>query len=164
VLAVVIALLAALYALGKTGNNNGGGTTGGAAHTDTTTTTPVPHRTTSTTSAAAIAQRRARRQQRAAAAAKLVRLQVVPTGPGPVFVCLQAAGGQMRIPGVSLQPGASSGTYRSSKFVVRLGNGNVRLRVNGKLRSVGSGSPLAYTITRKAMTRVSPSSTPTCVR
>jgi cytoskeleton protein RodZ len=163
---LVIALLGALWALGHfTGTDDGGDIASTAPRTSTTTTTMLPRRTA--TVSAATRRRKAaqeRRRRKAAADARLARLQIVPTGPGPVYACLQGAGGELRLPGVSLQPGATSGTYRSSEFRLRLGNGNARLRVNGKLRVVADASPVAYVITRKTFKRVDPSQTPSCGR
>jgi hypothetical protein len=91
-----------------------------------------------------------------------VRLQIIPTGPGPVFVCVQDAGGRLRIPGVSLQQGATTGTYRSRAFKVRLGNGNAALRANGKSYKAADASPVGYSVTRKAVRRINVGQTPTC--
>jgi cytoskeletal protein RodZ len=162
VVVVVVGLLAALYALGKSANNDNNGADRSATRTSRTTTTPVPVRTT-TTPAKSKSSKSAKRKS-AAATSRVARLQIVPTGQSPVYVCLQAAGGRLPLNGVTLQPGSTSGTYRSSKFKLRLGNGNVSLRVNGKLRRVGSGSPLGYIITRKSMQRVDPKQTPSCGR
>jgi transcriptional regulator with XRE-family HTH domain len=158
---VVVCLLGALYALGKLG---GGG--GGSAAT---TTPPKPGRTTTTAvppSTTARAQttpaRKARRKT--PASARLVRLQIVPTGPGPVFVCVADAGGRLRIPGVSLQQGAATGIYRSRAFKVRLGNGNAAIRANGKSYKAANASPIGYSVTRKAVRQIPVSQTPTCVR
>jgi hypothetical protein len=156
---IVAALIAALYALGQTGGDDGGGASSG--RTDTVSTTTVPKRTPAATSTNA-AKSTKRTKKKPAASARLVRLQIVPTGP--VYVCLQAAGGQMRLPGVTLQPGSTSGTYRSSQFKLRLGNGNARLRVDGKLRTVADASPIAYVIKKGSVTRIDPAQSPTCVR
>jgi cytoskeletal protein RodZ len=161
VVVVVIGLLAALYALGKTANNDGGGTTASTTKTSRTTTTPVPKRSTTTASKGAAAKTKKRST---ATTSRLAKLQIVPSGQSPVYVCLQAAGGKLRLNGVTLQPGSTSGTYRSSKFKLRLGNGNASLRVNGKLRTVADASPVAYIITRKSFKRVDPNQTPSCGR
>src|SRR4051812_19990247 len=125
ILVVVIALLVALYALGKTGGGDGGGdassTTATTARTSRTTTTTVP-RSTTTSSSTRASRKKQQQQRRRAANARLVRLQIVPTGPGPVFVCLEDAGGNRRIPGATLQQGAATGIYRSRSFKVRFGN------------------------------------------
>jgi cytoskeletal protein RodZ len=157
VIVVVIGLLAALYALGKTANNDGGATGATTNTTSRTTTTPVPKSTTTSSSPKA-----KKRKRSTATTARLARLQVVPSGQGPVYVCLEAAGGRRVLNGVTLQPGSTSGTYRSSQFKLRLGNGNASLRLNGKLRKVANASPVAYIITRKSFKRVNPSQTPSC--
>jgi cytoskeleton protein RodZ len=163
---LIVLLLVALWALGTLTKDKSGDQAATTPPTSTVTTTTVPRATTTAASAAAKRQARAasKRRAKAAADAKLAKLQIIPTGPGPVYACLQAAGGKLRLAGVSLQPGATSGTYRSSKFKLRLGNGNARLRVNGKVRRVASASPVAYVITKKTFKRVPPSQTPTCGR
>jgi cytoskeleton protein RodZ len=65
---------------------------------------------------------------------RVVRLQLVPTGR--VYVCLTAAGERTLIPGLILAPGSRQQTFRSSRFLMRLGNGSIELRINGRLRSV----------------------------
>jgi hypothetical protein len=115
-------------------------------------------RTTTTSSAA----KRTASKKKASASAKLVRLQVVPTGPGPVAACLVDASGAARIPGTSLPEGGSAGPYKSKRFKLRLGNGNARLRVNGKLYNVPDASPVAFRISKGSVKRVDPSTVPDC--
>jgi cytoskeletal protein RodZ len=161
--AVVVALLAALYALGKSSDGGGdSGSTAATTRTSETTTTTVPRSAASSSKKKSSAKKKTTRRS-TAASSKYARLQIVP-GQGPVFVCLKAAGGKRLLNGVTLQPGSASGTYRSSKFTLRLGNGSPSLRVNGKLRQVAEASPVAYTITRKSFKRVNPSTTPSCGR
>jgi len=139
---VVLGLVVALGLLGRGGKDEGTGTTP-AGRSTTTGTTPAAGDTGSTTAA----ERRRRRRQRAAAA-RIVRLQVLPSGP--VFVCLVDARGRQLVPGSTLQPGAATRTFRSSRFRINLGNSNVRLRINGRLRTVPpSSSAIGYEITRQ---------------
>jgi cytoskeleton protein RodZ len=161
VIVVVIGLLTALYALGKTANNDsGGGPSATTTRTSRTTTTPVPKRTTTASKGAASKSKK--RKRSTATTSRLARLQVVPSGQGPVYVCLEAAGGRRPLNGVTLQPGSTSGIYRSSQFKLRLGNGNASLRLNGKLRKVANASPVAYIITRRSFKRVNVNQTPSC--
>jgi hypothetical protein len=159
---VVLALLGTLYALGQFGDNGSGEGTAVSTQTSTTTTTLVPARTTTARSGASGSA--AKKKTSTSAASRRVRLEVVATGPGPVYVCMQDAKGALRIPGVSLQAGARSGPYRSKSFKVRLGNGNARLRVDGRFRDVADASPVGYSVTRKAVRRIDPGQTPSCVR
>jgi hypothetical protein len=91
-----------------------------------------------------------------------VRVAIVATGPGPVFACLVDAGGTARIPGATLQEGVTTSNYRSKSFKLRLGNGNARLRIDGKLHDVPDASPIAYKISRGSVQRVSPDQVPSC--
>jgi len=152
---IVAVLLGALFALGKSGG--GGDDTSPATQarmpTSTTTTTRLPQRRTATSPT--------RRSQRPAAVSpNVVRLQIVPTGE--VFVCLEDASGKTLINGATLRPGSTAGPFRSKRFTMRLGNGNVRLRVNGRTRQVGGGSPMGYVVTRQSVRRVDPAQTPSC--
>ena len=156
---IVVLLFGALYLLGHNSNDNGGhGTSAAATTTGQTTTTPVPASTTKTTSSAS----KGKSSKQKAASSRLVRLQVVPTGPGPVSVCLVDASGAARIPGTTLQQGGSAGPYRSKSFRLKLGNGNARLRVDGKLRDVPDVSPVAYKISKGKVQRVDPTTVPGC--
>jgi cytoskeleton protein RodZ len=154
---IIVALFGALYLLGKGNGSDDGGSPAAATTTGRTTTTPVPASTTKTTSSSSSGTSTKKK-----ATSKLVRLQVVPTGPGPVFACLIDASGTARIPGTSLQQGGSAGPYRSKSFKLRLGNGNARLRVDGKLRDVPDASPVAFRISKGSVKRVDPNSVPDC--
>jgi hypothetical protein len=91
-----------------------------------------------------------------------VRVAIVATGPGPVFACLVDASGRARIPGATLQEGVTTSNYRSKSFKLRLGNGNARLRVDGKVRDVPDASPIAYKISKGSVQRVAPDQVPSC--
>jgi cytoskeleton protein RodZ len=158
---ILVLLVGALYLLGKGSGDDGDTQASVTTPASRTTTTPVPARTTTTTSSATAAKRAAAKKK-AAAASRLVRLQVIPTGPGPVAACLVDASGAARIPGTALQQGGSAGPYRSKRFKLRLGNGNARLRVNGKLRDVPDASPVAFRISKGSVKRVDPSTVPDC--
>jgi cytoskeleton protein RodZ len=157
---ILLLLFGLLYLLGKGNNNDGGDGPTSAANTTTsrTTTTPVPARTTTTSSAAKTKSSK----KKASASSRLVRLQIVPTGPGPVAACLVDASGAARIPGTALQQGGSAGPYRSKRFKLRLGNGNARLRVDGTPHDVPDASPVAFRISKGSVKRVDPSTVPDC--
>ena len=92
---------------------------------------------------------------------RTVRLQLVPTGP--VSVCLVNAGGDVLIGNAILQAGQPSRTFRSQRFRMVLGNNAVRLRINGRLRSVPpSSEPIAYELTRDGRRDLAPDRRPTC--
>jgi cytoskeleton protein RodZ len=144
---VLGALVALLAIVGVSSNDNGGGagTSSGASQTITTKTTKKK--------AAATAPARPR----------VVRLQLVPHAP--VYVCLVGAGERRLVPGLNLAPGPRQPTYRSSRFVMRLGNGSVDLRINGRLRDVPEvRNGIGYELTRAGRRVLGPGKSPTCGR
>jgi cytoskeleton protein RodZ len=151
---ILVMLFGALYLLGK--DSGDGGTPAAGTQTSTTTTTPVPARTTT---AAATSKST---KKNAPAPSRLVRLQLIATGPGPVSACLVGASGEAQIPGTTLPEGGSAGPYKSKRFKLLLGNGNARLRVDGKLRDVPDVSPVAFKISKGSVKRVDPSTVPDC--
>jgi cytoskeletal protein RodZ len=156
---VVLLLLGALYLLGsKNGGGSGGGSAAGNTRTSRTTTTPVPAPAKKSPAPSSSSSSSSKRS----AASRLVRLQVIATGPGPVSACLVDAAGKVRIPGATLQQNVTAGPYRSKAFRLKLGNGHARVRVDGKIRDVPNVSPVAFTITRKSFTRVDATTVPNC--
>jgi cytoskeleton protein RodZ len=156
---LLILLFAALYFLGSCGKDDDPATPGATTTTGRTTTTKVPARTTTTKASGSTARKKS---TTGSSTSKLVRLQVIPTGPGPVSTCLVDASGQARIPGATLQEGTTNGPYRSTSFRLKLGNGNARLRIDGKLRDVPNASPVAFRISKGKLKRVDPKSVPSC--
>lgn len=152
VIGVIVVLV--VVALGLVGSLGGGddeepGTTvAGSTSTQPRTTTAARTTTTRTTTTTT------------AARSRLVRLQIIPTGD--VYVCLEA-GPRVLVPGVVLQAGDSTETFRSRRFRLNLGNGNVRLRINGTDREVPpSASGIGYTITRNGRQPLAEGDRPDC--
>jgi hypothetical protein len=77
---------------------------------------------------------------------------------------VQAADGRRVVPGRTLQSGQATSTLRSRRFRLRLSNGDVRLRVNGRVRQIpASDTELGYQISRTGrITGLAPSLRPTC--
>lgn len=151
---VVGALIVALYLLGRSAGDDDPG----QPATD----GPPPAQTSpGTASGSGEAQRRRRRQPTASRRrSRVVRLQIVPTGQ--VYVCLEAAGNRRLVDGVILGAGQNR-SYRSRSFRLTLGNSNVRLRINGRTRSVPSVSDgIGYRITREGRKVLPPGQRPTC--
>jgi cytoskeleton protein RodZ len=157
---LVLLLLGALYLLGRGSGGNGGGSAAGGTQPSRITTTPVPARTTRSSSSSSKSRSSSKRS--VSGASRLVRLQVIATGPGPVSACLVDAAGKLRISGATLQQNVTAGPYRSKSFRLKLGNGNARLRINGKIRDVPNASPVAFTITRNSFQRVDATTAPGC--
>jgi cytoskeleton protein RodZ len=85
----------------------------------------------------------------ASAAPALVTLSLRPLAT--VYVCLIGDGGRKLIPGVELQPGASTPTYHARRFEINLGNNSVTMVVDGSPRTVPpSSQAIGYTITKAA--------------
>jgi cytoskeleton protein RodZ len=149
---LLLALLAAIYAL-----SSGGGSSPKPSKK-----APVvaQTRTTPTTTTATKAPSTSHRHKHAARPTT-VRLQLVPTGA--VSVCLKAAGGRTLLRDRTLSAGQRLPTYRSSRFRMTLGNGLIRLRINGVLRSVPAVSNgIGYEITRNGRRTLSPKQRPSC--
>jgi hypothetical protein len=85
-----------------------------------------------------------------------VRLQL--EGTGQVYVCLKA-GDRTLLNGVTLGPGDRTPTFRSRRFRLTLGNNAVRLRINGRTRTVApSPEPIGLQITPNRGRRPLPAS------
>jgi len=83
--------------------------------------------------------------QRKPARPAATRLQIEATGP--VFVCL-TSGNRRLVDGATLQAGDRTPVFRSRRFRLTLGNNAVRLRINGRVRSVpASQDPIGLAIT-----------------
>jgi cytoskeleton protein RodZ len=148
---VLVAIVAVLYFVGKGG---GGGSSGTTSTTTTQTTTTARHR--------------GRPHQKTAPASPetvptTVRLQLVPTGPGPVYVCLLSATGKKLIPGEIFNVGQTIPTEKSSKLLLTLGNASVKMKVNGATIPVpATGSPVGFELTPGAHTMLPAGKQPQC--
>ena len=146
---VVACLLAALYFLGRSGDDGG--------EESATTLPPVATQTTTTTTRTTSRSRTTPRRRRRT----LARLQIIPTGP--VYVCLRRSGGEAVVDGLILQAGSRQPTYRSRRFRLLLGNGEARLRVNGRVREVPAvPNGVGYEITPRRVRTLPASSRPRC--
>jgi hypothetical protein len=151
---VVVGLIAALYALGRSDHND----SGGSAATSVQTSTP----SSAGTGGAAAGTKAKKKKKKPPPKPKHARLTVVATGQ--VYVCLKAAGGRTPVNGVILTSGARQGPFRSSRFRVQLGTSEARLFVNGKSHSVPpSSNGIAYEVTPTKLRRLLKRSTwPVC--
>lgn len=141
---LVLAVLAAIYLLGKSSEDNG---------------TSKPPQGSSTEAAPATNGKKKAKKKKAAP--RFARLQIF--GTAPVYVCLKAAGGRTLVNGATLGAGSRTNAYRSSRFDLTLGNGNARMKVNGKLLDVPDvQSGIGYRITVTGRHSLSPSARPTC--
>jgi hypothetical protein len=92
---------------------------------------------------------------------KTVRLRIEATGA--VSVCLVNAAGKVLVANEILQAGQRTTTFRSRRFRLLLGNNAVRLRINGKARTVpAASSVIALSITRKGRSPLTAAQQPSC--
>ncbi|MEA2231029.1 MAG: cytoskeleton protein RodZ [Solirubrobacteraceae bacterium] len=90
-----------------------------------------------------------------------VKLRIEATGP--VYVCLKA-GDRTLINGAELQPGDRTAQYSSKRFRLTVGNNALKLRINGKTKSLApSPNPIGVEITpRRGRQPLSASKRPVC--
>lgn len=155
---VVLGIIGVLFVLGTTGEEEPEGRPNRLA--DTPASTPLPATTTTNRRRASTAK--PARRKRAATSSKVVRLQIIPSAP--VYVCLEAAGNRRPLNGVTLQPGGTQPTFRSTRFELTLGNGNATLRIDGKTRRVAQATDgIGYVITKGNRKKLSARARPNCV-
>jgi transcriptional regulator with XRE-family HTH domain len=130
VLAIAVALVGALYALGKWGQDDRGGAPA-------TTATPTPK--------AATARHRKASRHRAAAAKPPSHVKLVLVATGDVYVCLVDAHGRRLVDGQTLSAGQRTRRFTARRLLANFGTANVRMRVNGKTYAVAqSANPVGY--------------------
>ena len=136
VVLIFVGLIVALYLLDPGGNDQPSSAGPAATQPESTPTTP------------AVAASRPPARPRS------VRLRLEATGD--VYVCLKA-GDRTLLNGVTLTAGDRTPTFRSRRFRMTLGNNALRLRVNGRLRSVApSADPIGLQITPRTGRRPRP--------
>jgi cytoskeletal protein RodZ len=123
---VIVALAAALYWLGTSGDNG-----------DENPTNSVQQRATPSPTATAKKKRKSTKKK-STASSHTLRVQISATGT--VWVCMENASGTPVVNQRTMQAGDRTRTFRSSRFRVAFGNGSARLRVNGKSVQVPSRS------------------------
>lgn len=142
----VVVLVVVLGVLGRGGGSDDNGPTPAATNTQTAETTPAKSAT-------------AAKKKKKAAPTK-VSLKVIPTGT--VYVCLEADGKAV-IDKATMNAGSPSKTFRAKKFEISLGNGQAKIRVDGKNFDVPSSSvPLGYRWTTKGRTTLTEAQRPSC--
>jgi cytoskeletal protein RodZ len=97
----------------------------------------------------------------APAAPAQARLKLTATSE--VYVCLEGDRGRLLIDGRTLLPGDSTRTFRARRFRVTLGNGEVNMRVNGRVMDVPDESPIAFEITPRGRRQIPETRAPTCL-
>jgi cytoskeleton protein RodZ len=150
---VVVALVVALYFVGRNGRDGGRADNAGAPAT----TQSAPSSGQGNAAGATTTKRKRKTKP------KHARLTIVATGQ--VYVCLKAAGKRTPVNGIVLTGGARQGPYRSSRFRMQLGTSEARLVVNGKSHSVPpTSNGIGYEITPTKIRRLARAKWPTCAR
>ncbi len=145
---VLVAVVAALYFVGRKPSGGSPGST--ATHSNT---SNQGHN-----QQAGNSHRSARARHRPPAK---VKLQLVATGQ--VYVCLVDGAGKPLIPGVIFSPGQTIPTKTSSKLLLTLGNASVKMTVNGKPVAVApSASAIGYMFTPTAHSMLPAAQQPHC--
>jgi cytoskeleton protein RodZ len=148
VLVGVLALVGALFALGKWGD----GDTPDERQAGAPTTTGQPQATATPGDHG---------RQRKQARKTTVRLQIQPTGA--VSVCLENGAGEPLIENVTLQAGQDSETFKGKRFRMSFGTGAAVMRVDGKPYDVSDDAPIGYQVRAGGKPRALPEAErPTC--
>jgi cytoskeleton protein RodZ len=139
---VLVAVLAALYFVGVSGNGSSTSTT-----TDQT------------------ANHHKHRHHHTPPAKKhhrtMVKVQLVPTGA--VYICLVNGNGRKLIPGVIYDAGQTVPVHSGRKLLLTLGNASVQMKVNGVSVPVApSSSAIGYELLPSSHHLLAPGTEPTC--
>ncbi len=130
---IIVALIVLLITGGKSSNNPSGTSSTATTHSAT---TQSKHHTSGAST-----------HHRVVSTSALVALSLTPTAP--VYVCLIGDDGHKLIPGVELQPGASTPIFHAKRFEITLGNSSVKMYVDGTPRVVApSSQAIGYSITK----------------
>jgi cytoskeleton protein RodZ len=150
VLVGILALVGALFALGKWGDGGGGEQEAGRR--------PASAAPEPTAEPGGDEERKKQRRK----AAGTLRFRIQPTGP--VSVCLEDAAGEALIRNVTLDAGQDTETFRTTKrFRVSFGTGAAVMRVNGKAHQVSDDAPIGYELRPGRKPRALPEAErPTC--
>jgi hypothetical protein len=117
------------------------------------------HRALTSASSGAAARHPARTP--AAGRPASVRLEVL--ADARVWICLQNQRGQLPINGQILPAGAVSPQFVSPAFRIFLGNGSVRLRIDGRVQSIpASSNPVAYSVSQRGVAVLQPATVEPC--
>jgi cytoskeleton protein RodZ len=134
VLVGVVLLLAALYGLGKWGDNSEEEAP------------PVVSATPTATATPAKTARPSKKKKKKATPPPRATLRLTAT-TSRVYVCVVDATGKAIVKNEYLEPGKSTKTFRSRRFRMNLGNGDVYMRVSGKRYQVADlGKPIGYEV------------------
>jgi cytoskeletal protein RodZ len=149
VIAGVVVILVALYALGRYGPTNDPSPASSGQSTPTPTATPKP--------------RKQRKKHSVATVPKTVALRIEATGD--VYVCLTDASGRKLLDGATLHAGERSKRFSSRRLHARFGNARARMQVGGKRYPVAASTvPVDYVLRPGHSPRRLPTTTATACK
>jgi cytoskeleton protein RodZ len=123
--------------------------------------TPVPLTTRHRVTHRGHHTRHHRAAGRAPAQSRLVKLQLVPTGP--VYVCLVNGRGRTLIRGVTYSAGQTIPTERAAKLLLTLGNASIQMKVDGaNVPVAASSASIGYELVPGSHRRLPTSAQPHC--
>src|SRR4051794_14972850 len=141
---VVIAIVGGLIALGRLNGGDGNERTTPPPATQTAERSPSP----------------AKQAKPKPARPRTVTLTLVTTGS--VYICLRA-GARVLVGAQTIPPGRTLGPYRARRFAMTFGNNSLRMRVNGRLRTIApSSGAIGYVLDRNGRRLLQPGRLPTC--
>jgi hypothetical protein len=154
---VLIALVAALWAVGTLG----GGDDDGGGETQTTTQAAGSRAQRRGTSSQQARRRRQQQRREVTAPPTEAGVRIVPTGE--IYVCLVDQDDRVLIPGTIYAAGQQVPLQRARTLRLTLGNGNVQLRANGRAVEVTpSSEAIGFEITPTTVRPLTGDAQPTC--
>jgi cytoskeleton protein RodZ len=86
------------------------------------------------------------------------------TASAEVWACVLDANGKALVDGLILEAGAEEGPFHSGSFTVSFGNGEVKMRIDGREAEIpATSSPIGYAIGPKGkLTKLEEAERPTC--
>jgi cytoskeleton protein RodZ len=153
VLAVLVAVVVALFLVGSLNPSSPSSTTSSSV------TTSAQDRTTSSTSTHTTTVHHHHRRP-PPPKPTAVTLKLVPTST--LYVCVEDGHGNKLINGVTYAAGQTIPTETAPKLMVTLGNDSVQMKINGKSVTPTVGSPIGYELTPGKTTPLPAGQLPTC--
>lgn len=110
------------------------------------------------------ADRKAKLEAKPTAPAAKQGVTVELTASAEVWACVLNAKGKALVDGLILEAGAEEGPFHSGSFTVSFGNGEVKMRIDGREAEIpATSSPIGYAIDREGkLTKLEEAERPSC--